>query len=43
MFITVCVPLCDYIIRKASVFFLPRGWADVHVADKETHCEEAAA
>lgn len=32
----------DFIIRKL-LFFLRGEWADVHVADGEARCEEAAA
>lgn len=38
-----CVYMYLFIILQAFFFFLQGGWAVVHVADKEAHCEEAAA
>lgn len=48
VFVSVCLSLCEvghwlwFIIRK-PLFSLRGGWADVHGADREAHCEGAAA
>lgn len=38
-----CVRTCIILLFYSLFFFLQGGWAVVHVADKEAHCEEAAA
>ncbi len=42
---SVCVRLdaCMILLLESLCFFVWAGWADVRGADREAHCEEAAA